>query len=108
MTYEEGIAAGMRRAAELVRGWRNDVPMTGEECANAILAAIPAAGACEPPADRKDGFECMGEFHGERFKVQWKADLGGYGLWFAGTLNRFIAPTAFWPLPPAPAGEGKP
>ena len=27
--------------AELVRGWRNVTPMTGEECANAILAAIP-------------------------------------------------------------------
>lgn len=29
-----------REVAELVRGWRNDVPMTGEECANAILALI--------------------------------------------------------------------
>lgn len=30
----------LRDLAEVIRGWRNDVPMTGEECANAILAMI--------------------------------------------------------------------
>lgn len=29
-----------RKLAETIRGWRNDVPMTGDECANAILALI--------------------------------------------------------------------
>ena len=39
------IPAAIREAAwvelaQIIRKWRNDVPMTGEECANAILALI--------------------------------------------------------------------
>lgn len=41
----EAEARTVERIAELVSGWRNTTPMTGEECANAILAAIKGAKA---------------------------------------------------------------
>lgn len=36
----EARKAEAYRIAEMVRGWRNDIPMTGEECADTILAMI--------------------------------------------------------------------
>ena len=35
--YRETV---LRELAKTVRGWRNDIPTTGEECANAILELI--------------------------------------------------------------------
>lgn len=35
--YQEGRAAAIAEVADVVRGWRNDHPLTGDECANAIL-----------------------------------------------------------------------
>lgn len=37
----EAEALAVEKTAAMVRTWRNTTPMTGEECANAILAAIP-------------------------------------------------------------------
>lgn len=36
----EAREQALREVAETTRGWRNDVPMTGEECANTILSLI--------------------------------------------------------------------
>lgn len=33
-------ADAIRELAEIIRDWRNSIPMTGEECANAILALL--------------------------------------------------------------------
>ena len=33
-------ADAIRDLAEIIRDWRNSIPMTGEECANAILALL--------------------------------------------------------------------
>ena len=38
--YDAIRANALRDLDEVIRGWRNDVPMTGEECANAILALL--------------------------------------------------------------------
>ena len=132
MTYEEGIAAGMRRAAEgvaheeQVRIWAQDiieglgfadvlkitsyddniaaheVVETGvRRVCQSLTAAIPAAGAWEPPADRPFNFECLGWIYGGWDFVFWNRDH-----WVTRKGNR-CHPAAFWPLPPAPAGEGE-
>lgn len=41
-------ADAIRELAEIIRDWRNSIPMTGEECANAILALIDTP--LSPPA----------------------------------------------------------
>jgi len=40
----EAEARAVENISELVRGWRNTIPMTGEECADAILAASKKVG----------------------------------------------------------------
>lgn len=77
-----------------------------------ILAAIPAAGAWEPPADRRDGFECLAKCtspDGFRYwqTVYWQAPTNDEpeGLWTdSWGIEIFPDPTAF---APAPAGEAR-
>lgn len=113
-------AAGMRRAAEIVAAMASDhadMVLTGlpENARNreameaaltkaryAILAAIPAPAPWTPPEDRPDGFECLGwRREGEWEPVKWLAYMDRW--WWIFTDNATGQPTAFAPLPPAPA-----
>lgn len=117
MTYDEGFAAGMRRAAQILNERAANFPVGHEQptrgassynwfrhCADAILAAIPAPAPWTPPDDRADGFECLGwRREGEWEPVKWLAYMDRW--WWIFTDNATGQPTAFAPLPPVPESQ---
>lgn len=119
----DAYAAGMRRAADeckrLAASYTRSLAHYAEDdpqwakikwgaaavtvAAENILAAIPQPGAWETPADRENGYRCLG-----------KCLLGWEEIVWDGAIWRDVSgipigddPTAFWPLPPAPAGEDR-
>ena len=123
MTYDEGFAAGMRRAAELCAAMANDhadMALIGlsENARNreameaaltkaryAILAAIPAPAPWTPPpeAERPEGFECLGRgVKGSSWHhIQWNN-----GRWWLRSPGiQAFGLVAFAPLPPTPEAQ---
>lgn len=114
----DGIAAGMRRAIAMCLETRDEALAESGPCsreiaawmkgqADAILAAIPAAGAWEPPA----GFFLLGgdarlrqcASDGCFQHVSYRMEIGGVGSEYCTPCAKKIAAQ----IPPAPAGEGE-
>ena len=116
MTYDEGFAAGMRRAAEIANLHAGaditDCKDAGEgydqaafDICSAILAAIPASAPWTPPpeAERPEGFECLGRgVKGSSWHhIQWNN-----GRWWLRSPGiQAFGLVAFAPLPPTPEAQ---
>lgn len=104
MTYDEGFAAGMRRAAELCDQLIEASPKSRgvgywRVIKSMILAAIPTPAPWTPPEDRPDGYRCLAwDDFGWRVII-WDDE----GWWFAETGRRLQwSPRHFMPYPPTP------